>query len=61
MHDIWQDIVRGGTLKSVGMVGFAPYVSEQEAEAIRQYVLFEANRLYESQEGADRASPGLNQ
>jgi mono/diheme cytochrome c family protein len=46
VHDIWQDIVRGGVLKSLGMVGFAEYVTEEDAEAIRQYVLAEANRLY---------------
>jgi mono/diheme cytochrome c family protein len=28
------------------MVSFADYVSEDEAEAVRQYVLAEANRRY---------------
>jgi mono/diheme cytochrome c family protein len=46
VHDIWQDIVRGGVLKAVGMVSFEKYVSEQDAEAIRQYVLAEASRRY---------------
>jgi hypothetical protein len=46
VHDIWQDIVRGGVLQAVGMVSFEKYVSEQDAEAIRQYVLAEANRRY---------------
>jgi quinohemoprotein ethanol dehydrogenase len=46
VHDIWQDIVRGGVLKSLGMVSFAEFVSEDDAEAIRQYVLSEANRVY---------------
>ncbi len=45
-HEIWQDIVRGGILKARGMVSFSEYVSEDDAEAIRQYVLAEANRLY---------------
>ena len=35
-----------GVLQAVGMVGFAKYVSEEDAEAIRQYVLAEANRRY---------------
>lgn len=46
IHAIWQEIVRGGVLSLVGMVGFADYVSEEDAEAIRQYVLSEANRIY---------------
>ena len=46
IHRIWQDIVRGGILASLGMVSFADYISEEDAEAIRQYVLSEANRLY---------------
>jgi PQQ-dependent dehydrogenase (methanol/ethanol family) len=52
VHDIWQDIVRGGVLQGLGMVSFADYVSEEDAEAIRQYVLAEANRLY-----AERSPP----
>ncbi|HEB91064.1 MAG TPA: hypothetical protein ENI85_15930 [Deltaproteobacteria bacterium] len=46
VHAIWQDIVRGGVLKERGMVSFAQFVSEEEAEAVRQYVLAEANRLW---------------
>ena len=46
VHGIWQDIVRGGVLAPLGMVSFAEYVSEEDAEAIRQYVLSEANRRY---------------
>jgi PQQ-dependent dehydrogenase (methanol/ethanol family) len=46
VHGMWQDIVRGGILKSLGMVSFADYVSEDEAEAVRQYVLAEATRRY---------------
>ncbi len=45
-HAIWQDIVLGGTLAPLGMVSFADFVSEQDSEAIRQYVLAEANRVY---------------
>jgi mono/diheme cytochrome c family protein len=46
VHDTWQDIVRGGVLSNLGMVSFSDYVSADDAEAIRQYVLAEANRLY---------------
>ena len=54
-HEIWQDIVLGGVLKARGMVSFSEYVSEDDAEAIRQYVLSEANRLYSEQHSADAA------
>jgi len=46
VHDTWQDIVLGGVLQSRGMVSFSDYVSPEDAEAIRQYVLAEANRRY---------------
>jgi len=46
IHDLWQDIVRGGVFSGLGMVSFAEHVSAEEAEAIRQYVLREANKLY---------------
>lgn len=46
IHELWQQIVRDGILSSVGMVGFAQYISEEESEAIRQYVLSEAHRVY---------------
>ena len=45
-HAMWQDIVLGGQLAPLGMVSFAKYVSADESEAIRQYVLAEANRAY---------------
>ncbi len=47
IHQLWQDIVRGGILERNGMVSFAQYLSAEEAELIRQYVLSEANRVYE--------------
>jgi hypothetical protein len=46
---LWLYIVRGGVLSKLGMVSFSDYVSADEAEAIRQYVLSEANRLYQEQ------------
>jgi mono/diheme cytochrome c family protein/outer membrane protein assembly factor BamB len=47
IHDSWQQIVREGALTSLGMVGFKDFVSEEDAEAIRQYVLSEARRVYQ--------------
>ena len=41
--------MRGGTLEARGMVSFSEFVSAEDTEAIRQYVLSEANRLYEEQ------------
>ena len=46
VHEIWQDIVLGGVLEARGMVSFSDYLNADDAEAIRQYVLAEANRLY---------------
>ena len=53
VHGMWQDIVRGGTLSPVGMVSFAEYIDADDAEAIRQYVLSEANKLYLQQHSAE--------
>ncbi len=41
--DTWQAIVHDGALKDNGMVGFAPSLSRERAEAIRQYVIKRAN------------------
>lgn len=58
VHDIWDDIVLGGILKTRGMVSFSDYISEGDAEAVRQYVLAEANRLYREQNPpADTPAP----
>ena len=53
VHETWQEIVLGGARKAMGMVGFSDYVDEDDAEAIRQYVLSEANRLYLQQQPAN--------
>ncbi len=50
IHNIWQDIVIDGVLSPVGMVGFKEYISAEDAEAVRQYVLSEANRVYAGQQ-----------
>ena len=49
VHENWNDIVLKGRLSTLGMVGFEKFISEDDAEAIRQYTLYEANRLYEEQ------------
>jgi quinohemoprotein ethanol dehydrogenase len=46
VHAVWQDIVIGGMLQPAGMVSFSRFLTPADAEAIRQYVLSEANRLY---------------
>jgi mono/diheme cytochrome c family protein len=52
-HDNWQAIVIGGMLQPLGMVSFKDYLSPEDAEAIRQYVLSEANREYQQLHAAD--------
>ena len=42
----WQDIVIGGSLTPLGMVSFKNYLTTENAEAIRQYVLAEAGTVY---------------
>ncbi|MEH6611235.1 MAG: PQQ-dependent dehydrogenase, methanol/ethanol family [Halioglobus sp.] len=49
IHELWQDILIGGILSPRGMVSFDKYLSAEDAEGIRQYVLSEANRVYSAQ------------
>ncbi|MFV0477714.1 MAG: PQQ-dependent dehydrogenase, methanol/ethanol family [Parahaliea sp.] len=49
-HEIWNDIVLKGVLSPLGMVSFAKYLSEDDAQAVRQYTLQEANKLYQRQQ-----------
>ncbi len=46
VHEQWQDIVIGGSLTPLGMVSFKDYLTTENAEAIRQYVLSEAGTVY---------------
>ena len=39
----WKAVVYDGILKDNGMVSFAPSITEEEAEAIRAYVIQRAN------------------
>ena len=41
--DLWSAVVLGGVLKANGMASFAPVVNAEEAEAIRAYVIAQAN------------------
>ncbi len=47
----WQTVVIDGALADNGMVSFAPWITPEEAEAIRAYVLTEAARRAAEEEG----------
>ena len=40
---VWKSIVYDGALQDKGMVSFAPVISEEEAEALRAYVVRRAH------------------
>ncbi len=56
IHEVWQQIVIDGVLASAGMVSFRDFISPEDAEAIRQYVLLDANRVYAAQEAQKAGS-----
>jgi quinohemoprotein ethanol dehydrogenase len=41
----WQAVVHEGALKDRGMISFAPWLSKEQVEDVRAYVLSEAARL----------------
>lgn len=47
-NGLWNDVVRDGLLSGVGMVSFGGEVNEEHAEALRQYVIFEAQKERDS-------------
>lgn len=47
-NGLWADVVLDGLLTGVGMVSFSDEVNADHAEALRQYVIFEAQRADES-------------
>lgn len=47
-NGLWNDVVLDGLLTGVGMVSFSNEVSIDHAEALRQYVIFEAQRADKS-------------
>lgn len=50
-RDIRQWIVHGDALSGVGMMGSAEYVTEEDAEEIRQYLLSAAFRVCANENG----------
>ena len=46
IYAIWKDIVADDILANNGMVSFKDFVTVEDAEAIRQYVLAEAGKIY---------------
>lgn len=52
-HDNFHAIVLGGALKGVGMVSFAEVLSDKDADAIRAYIVREANTAVQ-----ERDNPG---
>ena len=42
--EAWKAVVAGGTLAQRGMISFSPWLSDAEIEAIRAYVVTEAER-----------------
>ena len=39
----WFDVVLRGAMKDLGMAGFGAVLSEEDAAAIREYVIFRSN------------------
>jgi quinohemoprotein ethanol dehydrogenase len=56
-RDSWMAIVRDGALKDNGMVSFAPSLSEERIEAVRQYVIKRANEDKALERGAAARPP----
>jgi PQQ-dependent dehydrogenase (methanol/ethanol family) len=57
-QDTWMAIVHDGALKESGMVSFAPSLSREQIEAVRQYVIQRANedKALESRTAARRVA-----
>ena len=49
-HEIFNDVVLKGAFASVGMASFDNTLSEEDVEAIHQYIIKQQNDLYEEQE-----------
>jgi quinohemoprotein ethanol dehydrogenase len=54
-NDRWFAIVRDGLLQSEGMVGFGKEVSQEDAAAIRSYLVFRANQTLNETKNAAQA------
>lgn len=57
-HENWDEIVLKGQRELLGMVGFEQYITADDSEAIRQYTLFEARKLYDRQQAEKVQSAG---
>jgi len=53
--EAWKAVVHEGALAGNGMISFAPWLSQDQVEAIRGYVLSEARRLQDAQSGTGGA------
>jgi glucose dehydrogenase len=61
VHKIWNSVVIDGALKSAGMPAFKDVLSPSDAEAIRAYVLDQAQKLYDAKSANVRSnSPPLS-
>ena len=50
LHDMWDQIVRGGAFQELGMPSFKATLSEEDARAIHAYVISREQELYEAQQ-----------
>jgi quinohemoprotein ethanol dehydrogenase len=57
IHAQWNQIVLGGALQAAGMPAFGGVLSESDAEAIRAYVIDQAQQLYRSLHPAAHGTP----
>ena len=52
----WEDVVRGGKLKDLGMASFANNITAKQSEAVRAYVIQQAQRAQALQKAAASAT-----
>ena len=52
----WEGVVRGGKLKGLGMASFANNISAKQSEAVRAYVIQQAQRAQALQKAAASAA-----
>jgi len=55
--DAWKGVVADGNLQSIGMVSFADVLSEDEIEAVRAYVVQQANNAQGELDAIDGGQP----
>lgn len=52
-HQAFQQIVRGGILRGIGMVSFADKLNEAETEAVHDYIIHAANMQWEEDHASE--------